>query len=52
MPMHTGNVNRTYADIIKADKVLGYNPKTEFKEGINKFMEWIKKDNFIFKNIC
>lgn len=47
LPMQHGDVNRTYADISKAENVLGYNPKTEFIEGIKKFVEWIKKNNFI-----
>ena len=47
LPMQPGDVNRTYADISKAKNVLGYNPKTEFKEGIKKFTEWIKRNNFI-----
>ena len=40
LPMQPGDVNRTYADISKAENVLGYNSKMEFKEGIKKFMEW------------
>lgn len=47
LPMQPGDVNRTYADISKAKNVLGYNPKTEFKEGIKKSTEWIKRNNFI-----
>lgn len=40
MPMQAGDVNVTYADISKAQKLLGYNPKTTFEEGIKKFVEW------------
>lgn len=42
LPMQPGDVERTYADITKAKKLLGYNPKTSFKEGIQKFVEWYK----------
>jgi|LSQX01.3.fsa_nt_gb UDP-glucuronate 4-epimerase len=37
-----GDVNITYADIDKAKRVLGYIPKTEFADGIYKFVEWYK----------
>ncbi len=36
----TGEVVRYIADISKAKKVLGYQPKTSFKEGIEKAVEW------------
>ena len=29
----------------KAKKKLGYNPQTDIKEGIKKFVEWYKKYN-------
>ena len=34
---------RRRASIEKARKVLGYNPKTEIKEGIQKTIDWISK---------
>ncbi len=40
LPMQPGDVERTYADITKAKKLLGYNPKTTFKEGIEGFVKW------------
>lgn len=36
----TGEVVRYVADISKAKKALGYNPKTAFAEGIVKAVEW------------
>lgn len=45
MPMQPGDVERTFADVSKANKLLGYNPQTTFKEGIEKFVEWYKKYN-------
>ncbi|WP_319372294.1 GDP-mannose 4,6-dehydratase [uncultured Ilyobacter sp.] len=39
-PMQPGDVEKTYADISKAKKVLGYAPKTQFSEGIKKFLTW------------
>ena len=42
LPMQPGDVDRTYADISKAKKLIGYLPKTSFEEGIKKFVEWYK----------
>lgn len=42
LPMQPGDVDRTYADISKAKKLLGYSPKFTFKEGIQKFIDWYK----------
>ena len=39
-PMQPGDVEKTYADISKARKILGYDPKTNFEDGIKKFIEW------------
>lgn len=44
LPMQPGDVERTYADITKAKKLLGYNPRTTFKDGIKKFVEWYKRE--------
>src|SRR5246127_3433686 len=35
-----GDMPRTYADISKARKLLGYNPTTKLSEGLPKFIEW------------
>lgn len=42
LPMQPGDVDRTYADISKAKQLLNYEPKTSFREGIKKFVEWYK----------
>lgn len=39
-PMQLGDVEKTYADISKAKEILSYNPKTNFEDGIKKFVEW------------
>lgn len=39
-PMQLGDVEKTYADISKAKEILGYDPKTNFEDGIKKFVEW------------
>jgi UDP-glucuronate 4-epimerase len=39
-PFQPGDVNITYADISKAQREIGYDPKYEFAEGVEKFIEW------------
>jgi UDP-glucuronate 4-epimerase len=41
-PMQPGDVSVTFADISKAHRLLGYNPKTKIRDGIPKFVEWYK----------
>ena len=45
LPIQPGDVKRTYADITKAQKILGYNPATAFEDGIEKFVQWYKECN-------
>jgi UDP-glucuronate 4-epimerase len=40
MPMVQSDVKYTYADIAKAQKLLGYHPKVSFEEGIQRFFTW------------
>lgn len=42
-PSRKGDVRHTQADISKARKLLGYQPKIKFKEGLKKTVEWFKK---------
>lgn len=46
LPMQPGDVERTFADISKANRLIGYEPKTSFKQGIENFVKWyiINKD--------
>lgn len=39
-PDQPGDVPKTYADIGKAQQLLGYNPKTQIHEGLKKFYDW------------
>src|SRR6476620_4948933 len=38
-----GDMPLTCADISKARKLLGYNPKTKFDDGLPKFVDWFLK---------
>ena len=39
-----GDVSITYADIRKASRILGYQPKVKIEEGIKRFVEWCKEN--------
>jgi UDP-glucuronate 4-epimerase len=41
--MQKGDVPKTYADISKAQYLLGYMPSTPIEEGIDKFVEWFQQ---------
>jgi len=40
LPSQSGDVERTYADVSKAEKLLGYSSKVSIEEGIEKFVKW------------
>ncbi len=44
LPMQPGDVDKTYADISKAEKLLGYNPKTSIEGGLEKLWIWYKEN--------
>ena len=50
LPMQPGDVDRTYADISRAKKLIGYEPKVSFEEGIRKFVEWYKKNRNLYND--
>jgi UDP-glucuronate 4-epimerase len=39
-PPQPGDVDLTNADISKAQQMLGYNPTTSFRQGMERFYEW------------
>lgn len=49
LPMQPGDVDRTYADISKAKILIGYEPKTTFKEGIENFVKWYKEKKNLYE---
>jgi nucleoside-diphosphate-sugar epimerase len=40
LPAQPGDVARTWAEIRKAERLLGYRPATSIEEGIPRFVEW------------
>lgn len=45
LPPQPGDVERTFADITKAKKDLGYNPSTGIKQGLEKFVQWLRNSS-------
>ena len=43
LPRQVGDVSRTWADITAARETLGYSPRVSFKEGIERFVAWLKE---------
>ena len=42
-PMQPGDIEQTYADMIKSKDMLEFDPKTNIKEGIKLFIDWYLK---------
>jgi len=40
LPAQPGDVRVTYADITKAERLLGYDPQVGIEEGIKRFVQW------------
>ncbi len=45
MPPQSGDAEITYADVSKAQRLLGYKPSVEIEEGIARFVRWYRKKN-------
>ncbi|MDD2709498.1 MAG: GDP-mannose 4,6-dehydratase [Verrucomicrobiae bacterium] len=47
LPDQPGDVPHTFADISKAQRILGYNPKTKVRAGVPKLIQWLKENGRI-----
>jgi UDP-glucuronate 4-epimerase len=45
LPMPTGDVENTWANIVKAKKLLGWQPKTKLNLGLEHYIKWLQKQN-------
>ncbi|MCE5187399.1 MAG: SDR family NAD(P)-dependent oxidoreductase [Planctomycetaceae bacterium] len=43
LPEQPGDVRQTYADVSRAVRDLGYQPKTELEDGLMQFVKWLEK---------
>lgn len=48
LPMQAGDVNITYANIEKARRLIGYEPKVNFETGIENFIKWFKENQHLY----
>lgn len=44
-PLQPGDVPITYANIDKAQRLLGYDPQTKIEDGIPRFVDWFRQQN-------
>jgi UDP-glucuronate 4-epimerase len=42
-PRQPGDVLHTFADLTKSERVLGFRPRTTFREGIRQFLTWFEE---------
>ncbi len=42
LPMQPGDVPLTWADVTKSRRLLGYEPRTSLREGLEKFWQWFQ----------
>ena len=49
-PEQPGDVPRTFADISKAKRLLNYQPKTEFNDGLKNFYDWYLKNKEVLNH--
>ncbi|HEV2764269.1 MAG TPA: GDP-mannose 4,6-dehydratase [Pyrinomonadaceae bacterium] len=43
-PEQPGDVPQTFADISKARRLLGYDPRTDIEEGVRRFVRWFREE--------
>jgi UDP-glucuronate 4-epimerase len=44
LPLQPGDVDRTYANVAKAQAQLGYRPSTDIRTGLARFVAWFRKE--------
>jgi len=50
-PRHPADVRATWADIGKAERFLGWRPKTDFREGVLNLANWYMQNREMARNI-
>ena len=48
-PAQPGDVERTYADLSRSSKELGYSPKISISEGLKRFVAWFNEYGHLYK---
>ncbi|MEK9147090.1 MAG: GDP-mannose 4,6-dehydratase [Patescibacteria group bacterium] len=44
LPPQLGDVKKTWADIEKAKKILGWQPRVNMAEGLKRYVQWLQKN--------
>ncbi len=44
LPEQPGDVPQTWAGLEKAQKLLGYHPRTDYEVGVRRFVEWMNEE--------
>lgn len=52
LPVQMGDVPRTWADLSKSRKIIGYQPQIDIAEGIKRFIAWYQSQKASFENPC
>lgn len=47
MDNQPGDVPLTYADVTKAERLLGYRPETAIREGVARYVEWYRESGAV-----
>lgn len=42
-PMQPGDVQHTFADLARSERILGYRPEVPFEEGLRRFAAWFEE---------
>lgn len=50
-PFHTGDIKETWADITKADQLLGWKPKIDIDQGLRLCVEWYRSNRSWLKDL-
>lgn len=50
-PRHAADVSATWADIGKAERLLGWRPKTEFLDGASNLVRWYRENRDWAKDV-
>jgi UDP-glucuronate 4-epimerase len=45
LPLQPGDVDRTYADVTRAERDLGYKPSTDIRTGLARFVAWLRNEH-------
>ncbi len=46
MPLQAGDVKKTWANVVKAKKLLGWGSKTNLNQGLFKYLRWLDPKSF------